>query len=180
MDRLLILSCSMTKRPDAGLLPARERYHGPLWQTLRVVDPDGQLASTWALSARYGLVRGDEVLPDYNTLMTEDRAAEITANPLCRVWARTELPRHAEERGDRWNALAVLNRTEIPAGGWREACVVGGRHYLPALAAILRDLRVFGLLAADAPVTTINGEIGNMRRDLRNWLVQPLQLKRAA
>ena len=39
--RLLVLACSATKRPDAGYIPARERYDGPLWRTLRAVDPDG-------------------------------------------------------------------------------------------------------------------------------------------
>ena len=40
--RLLILSCSMTKRPGPKWMPARDRYDGPLWRTLRHVDPGEQ------------------------------------------------------------------------------------------------------------------------------------------
>lgn len=50
--RLVILACSATKRPDPGYIPARERYDGPLWRTLRAVDPDGRRAEAAFLSAR--------------------------------------------------------------------------------------------------------------------------------
>jgi hypothetical protein len=180
MDRLLILSCSQTKRADAGLLPARQRYNGPLWQTLRCVDPDAQLAQCFALSARYGLLRDDEGIPDYNNLMTRDRAQEMAANPICQAWHRPELPRQLEERGDRWSAGAVLNRTAKPDAGWREVCVVGGHLYLPVAEAIVRDLTLFGHVQPGAPVRVINGEIGNMRAALRAWLVEALALRRAA
>lgn len=33
--RLVVLSCSATKRDDTGLLPALERYNGPMYQVLR-------------------------------------------------------------------------------------------------------------------------------------------------
>jgi hypothetical protein len=97
----------------------------------------------------------------------------MAANPLFRVWGRAELPRQADERGDRWPGIVPARRV-APAGGWREACVVGGRHYLPVLEAILRDLRGQGLLRAGAPVTIVNGEIGRMRQQLRSWLVAPI------
>ncbi len=38
--RPLILACAATKRSNPGYMPAIERYNGPLWQTLRAVDPD--------------------------------------------------------------------------------------------------------------------------------------------
>ena len=36
--RLLVLSCSMTKRVGPTWMPARDRYDGPLWRTLRHVS----------------------------------------------------------------------------------------------------------------------------------------------
>ena len=39
-----VLACSATKRPDVGRIPARDRYDGPLWRSLRATDPDDRLA----------------------------------------------------------------------------------------------------------------------------------------
>lgn len=52
--RLLILSCSMTKRDGPQYMLARDRYDGPLWRTLRHVDPDERKARVAFLSAEYG------------------------------------------------------------------------------------------------------------------------------
>ena len=46
--RLLILACSATKAAGEGLA-ARDRYQGPLWQTLRTADPDGSKAFVYFL-----------------------------------------------------------------------------------------------------------------------------------
>ena len=35
MTRLLIVACSRAKRPDAGSLPAIDRYDGPAFRLLR-------------------------------------------------------------------------------------------------------------------------------------------------
>ena len=51
--RLLILACSATKAVGEGLV-ARNRYQGPLWQTLRAADPDGSKAFVCFLSAHLG------------------------------------------------------------------------------------------------------------------------------
>jgi hypothetical protein len=48
--RLLVLACSATKRPDPGRIPARLRYDGPLWRTLRATDPDDRLVRVAFLS----------------------------------------------------------------------------------------------------------------------------------
>jgi len=36
-SRLLILSCSQRKRPDSGLLPAIERYDGPVFRVVSII-----------------------------------------------------------------------------------------------------------------------------------------------
>jgi hypothetical protein len=182
MHRLLILACSATKRPDAGLLPARERYNGPLWQTLRTVDADGRLASCFALSARYGLVGAEQLLPDYDSLMTLPRAQQLQANPILRAWNAADRPREALELGDRWPAATKLRHAvEARGRAFDEVCVVGGHLYLPVGEAIARDLQILGLAAPwAARPTIINGEIGRMRQQLRAWLLAPVASKEAA
>jgi hypothetical protein len=79
----LFLSCSARKRKDAGPLPAIERYDGPAFRVLRrfltvAADPPDVLV----LSARYGLVSSDREIPDYDTRMTPELAAEMRADVL--------------------------------------------------------------------------------------------------
>lgn len=80
MKRLLILACSAKKRHDAGLLPAIERYDGPAFRVLRLAQREGHLPwSTWIriLSAKYGLMGPEDMIEDYNQVMTPQRAAEL-------------------------------------------------------------------------------------------------------
>lgn len=56
--QLLILGCSRAKREDVGLLPALDRYNGPLYQSLRKFLRENhwpQEISIAVLSAKYGL-----------------------------------------------------------------------------------------------------------------------------
>ena len=61
LDRLLILGCSQKKRPDSGLLPALDRYDGPMFRVLRKClreCPGGaQGLETYILSAEFGLMQ---------------------------------------------------------------------------------------------------------------------------
>jgi hypothetical protein len=75
---LLILACSQTKRPDPGLLPALERYDGPLYRVLRRwmrANPDDERLALRILSAEYGLIGPRAEISDYNRRMTPARAA---------------------------------------------------------------------------------------------------------
>lgn len=80
MNRLLILGCSAAKRHDAGLMPAIERYDGPAFRVLRLAQREGNLPwLTWIriLSAKYGLMGPEDMIEDYNQVMTPQRAAEL-------------------------------------------------------------------------------------------------------
>ena len=68
--RLLILACSATKATGEGLT-ARDRYQGPLWQTLRAIDPDGSKTFVCFLSAKFGLGDARSVLPHYDRVLTD-------------------------------------------------------------------------------------------------------------
>lgn len=78
---LLILSCSSTKRPDAGLMPAYERYDGPAYKVLycwQRQNPYWQdVLLIWVLSGKYGLISGDVQIADYDQRMTPEFAARL-------------------------------------------------------------------------------------------------------
>jgi hypothetical protein len=84
--RLLILKCSARKRADAGLLPAIERYNGPLWQVLRSYQREQPLfaadLTVYGLSAEYGLISGDTQIPSYERTMAPERADELRPQVL--------------------------------------------------------------------------------------------------
>lgn len=76
MTRLLIIACSAKKRPDAGVMPAIDRYDGPWYRTLRRYRAlGGAMPDVWILSGEFGLIHGSTPIPDYNQLMTINRAA---------------------------------------------------------------------------------------------------------
>jgi len=79
MDRVVVLSCSRRKNPTPSLLPAVERYDGPLFRVLRR-HYDGDKTNAphlLVISGEYGLVRANTPLPLYDRLLTPQRAAEL-------------------------------------------------------------------------------------------------------
>lgn len=88
--KLLALGCCATKRKDAGILPAIERYDGPMWQTLRArltELPDARAALhsgdlvIMFLSAQFGFQEASMPIPDYERQMTPARAIELCTIP---------------------------------------------------------------------------------------------------
>ena len=86
--RLLIMSCSATKRDDAGELEALQRYDGPMWRTLRArldelpaavraFDEGVGELEILVLSARFGFINARSPIADYDQAMTPARAAEL-------------------------------------------------------------------------------------------------------
>jgi hypothetical protein len=109
--RLLILSCSARKRPDAGALPARLRYDGPafrVFRRFRSAQADSGL-TMYVLSAEFGLISESHPIPLYDRAMSRERAAEL--------------------QPDVREALAGLLRASAP----EEVLVCAGRRYLDAL-----------------------------------------------
>ena len=90
MTRALFLSCSRTKTPQAGTMPAVDRYDGPAFRTLRLWRERAGDLKVWVLSAEHGLISGDMEIPDYDRRMDSARAAEL------RDGARERLTRIAE------------------------------------------------------------------------------------
>ena len=77
MTRALFLSCSRTKNPSPGLLPAVSRYDGPAFRTLRRHREAAGDLRVWVLSAAHGLIPEDREIPDYDRQMDAKRAAEL-------------------------------------------------------------------------------------------------------
>jgi hypothetical protein len=78
MKRLLILSCSRSKRTSTEYLPAFERYDGPTFRLLRrYLKTSTDIPDIRILSAEYGLVRHDYQIPFYEREMTPQRTREL-------------------------------------------------------------------------------------------------------
>jgi hypothetical protein len=115
---LVILGCSSRKRSESHLLPAIERYDGPLFRVLRrhLRDAPEQSVATCILSGRFGLIRGDTLLPEYDqrlkihglndlgpevegqirTNLQAIRPARVFASLGCRYWGLIEGPLHRQ------------------------------------------------------------------------------------
>ena len=80
-QRLLILSCSQRKHTSEGLLPAIERYNGPLFfvlrRFLRECPHETKQLDVYILSAVYGLIAAGYPVPFYDQKMNMSRVLEL-------------------------------------------------------------------------------------------------------
>jgi hypothetical protein len=76
---LLIVACSKRKRFDSSLLPAIERYDGSTFRTirrfLRLKPPE--VPDIYILSAEFGLISSEQMIPNYDRKMTRDRTLQL-------------------------------------------------------------------------------------------------------
>ncbi len=82
---LLIVACSQRKRSDPGLLPAIERYDGGSFRVLRKAKREGYLSQNidvLILSAKYGLIAANTLIPDYEQRMNRNRAVELKSQVI--------------------------------------------------------------------------------------------------
>lgn len=169
--RLLILSCSATKRHDPGWMPGWERYDGPLWQTWRAIDPDRRLARVGFLSARYGFRTGDSPIEDYDARLTSDLAERMIAGGMTTRWPRPPSPNKPDNYGSH-PGCEIATLAYHGTRPFTEIALVGGGLYLKVMRAFVEGFREMRCIAPDAEVTEINAGIGVMRQRLRVWLEQ--------
>ncbi len=106
---LVVLGCSSLKSHAPGVLPAVERYDGPMYKVLRSF----LRASEWpeelsiaVLSAKYGLIGGLASIEDYDHRMNRDRASELSS----------EATQTLLRWGERHNTISlVLGKDYLPA-----------------------------------------------------------------
>jgi len=169
--RLLLLACSQRKRGDEGWIKAIDRYNGPLWQTLRVADPRGDLAQVAVLSALYGLrdARFHD-LPDYNCVLTDAAAAAMIEGGVTTRWPKTKTRNGGAAPAGIHPAAEIASMCFAAGRPFRDVAIVGGQRYVRVLMAWLADFRSEGWIGPDARITIINGPVGIMRQQLRQWL----------
>jgi hypothetical protein len=164
--RLLVLACSATKRPDIGRIPARHRYDGPLWRTLRATDPDDRLARVAFLSAHFGLREACTEIEDYDARLTRDLADRMIAGGVTTRWPRPRSPRRPDNCGMHPGA-EIAWITRYAREPMEDVALVGGHLYLDVMRALLEGFREMGATEDKARIVEINGPIGLRRRDLR-------------
>src|SRR5215471_14448479 len=85
-QRLLILACSQRKRPDLILLPALERYDGPVFYMLRKFLRECPVKEchpdVYILSAQFGLIPAHQPIANYDCRMTPQRASTFRPQVL--------------------------------------------------------------------------------------------------
>jgi len=169
--RLLVLACSATKRPDPGRIPARHRYDGPLWRTLRATDPDDRLARVAFLSARLGFRDARSEIEDYDARLTRDLADRMIAGGVTTRWPRPPGPRRPDTYGMHPGA-EIASITRYASEPMEDVALAGGHLYLDVMHAFLEGFRAMGAIEPEARIVEINGPIGLMRRRLRAWLLE--------
>lgn len=142
--RVLILACSARKKPDAGLLPAIERYNGPSFQVLRkFLRSSTEQIRIWILSAEFGLISSDLAIPWYDRRMTLSRAQQLR-EPVIKC-------------------LKDLTRESAAS----ELYIVAGKAYLEAMKNFEKDM------PSSLKIATADGGLGRKLSQLRAWLYTP-------
>ena len=168
--RLLILACSATKRNDPRYMPAIDRYDGPLWRTLRTVDPRREKAQVAFLSAHLGFRAADMPIEIYDARMTETMVAAMKRGDLGTRWPRPTSHARVMPSGEH-PGMHIASPTEHRKFAFCDVALAGGHLYLDVMRHLVDLFCKGGYVAGDARITEINESIGFMRRALRRWLV---------
>ena len=141
--RLLILSCSQSKRCSQEPLPAIERYNGRLFlvlrRFLRECPRQAGFLDAYILSAEYGLIPQDFPTPWYDRKMDMSRAVELQPQ---------------------------VNTTfsDITRGNYDSICFAMGKTYLKAFENALE------LIPSGIELIITHGRIGEQQAQLKKWL----------
>lgn len=141
--RLLILTCSAQKRGDNRLIPASDRYDGPLWRVLRRYRRQqprfAAELDVYVLSAAYGLIPDAQAIAWYEQTMTTERAHELRPGVIARFRTLMERP-------------------------YTSLCLGLSQRYLQAMAGWE------ALVPPSIAVTHTDGPMGTKLKQLRTWL----------
>jgi hypothetical protein len=80
VGRAVFIGCSARKVAGAAPMPAVARYDGPAWRTLRTSLPAAPDVRVIVLSARHGVIAGDERIDDYHARLCEAGARDLAAD----------------------------------------------------------------------------------------------------
>ena len=168
--RLPIVACSATKRDGPRYMPAIDCYDGPLWPTLRTVDPRREKAQVAFLSAHLGFRAADMPIELYDARMTETMVAAMKRGDLGTRWPRPTSHARVMPSGEH-PGMHIASLTEHRKFAFCDVALAGGHLYLDVMRHLVDLFCKGGYVAGDARITEINESIGFMRRALRRWLV---------
>ena len=141
--RLLILSCSERKHNSRELLPAIERYNGPMFFVLRRFLRDcpekARLLDVYILSAAHGLIPASQPIALYDQKMIQYRASELQPH-----------------------VLATFG--ELMQNNYTSLCIVMGKTYFAALEGW------WDLAPTNLALMVAKGPMGVKQAQLKNWL----------
>jgi len=141
--RLLILSCSERKHTSKELLPAIERYNGPVFFLLRRFLRDcpdkAESLDVYILSAAHGLIPSSHLIAPYDQKMIKYRACQLQPH-----------------------VLATFG--ELMQNNYTSLCLVMGKAYLAALEG-WREL-----VPTNLALMVAKGPMGVKQAQLKNWL----------
>ena len=121
-------------------MPARERYHGPLWQTLGTADPKGHRAQVAFLSAHYGFRTADTPIADYDARLNRELAERMIAGGMTTRWPRPPSPRKPDSYGMH-PGCEIASLRHSASGAFLDVALVGGALYLDVMRAFLAGFR---------------------------------------
>jgi hypothetical protein len=139
---LVILGCGQRKRQTSHLLPAIDRYDGPVFRVLRkhAREVPENATGTCILSARFGLIPGTLPIPPYDHLLTHNDCSAL------RTRVDTQLKRTFQEIQPQ-----------------RVFVSVGLRYWSLLEGPLTREVHRANLVVA-------NGGIGGRASQLAHWL----------
>ena len=79
--KLLIVSCSADKCPDPGDMAAFDRYTGDMFKSIKKQGIPEENVDLAIMSAKYGLIRRDTKIPNYNVKMDKEIANNLLNDP---------------------------------------------------------------------------------------------------
>ncbi len=96
--KIVATICSRKKKEDPELLPAHERYLGLHVAAVNAIAKE-QFTDFYILSGKYGLISGDEKIPNYDYLLEEkavDDLVEIVVRQIAEAGI-TEIAFYTED-----------------------------------------------------------------------------------
>lgn len=141
--RLLIVSCSAKKDPAEGLQPAILRYRPGAYYQMIYQKPQEHWPDIVILSARYGYLSPQTLLPNYNFKMDQPTADKLKTDP---------------------QSLATLKLLVQP---WHtDIMIASGGLYRQ----VIEYHKQRGVFPENAIFRVVCGGIGKHRRQLKHWL----------
>ena len=140
----MIISCSNSKDPRPGLLPALERYTGAWYQVIKKLKRERRFPDNLdilIISAKYGLIDSDTEIENYDQKMKLPRARELRESILNKL-------------------TDILSETR-----YENILINLGCSYMEVISGFEK------IVPVATRVSILQGTIGPRKRDMRKWIL---------